>query len=206
MPNRMIVYVDGFNLYHGIHQGWRCKYLWLDLVKLSQSLRSQNQLVKVKYFTASVLNNSGAQSRQDNYIVALKAAYPSLIEVMMGRYQSKQQHCNACGSTWTTYEEKETDVNIAVSIVADAASHAADSFVIISADSDLAPAIRTARRINPLAFFMAAFPPNRYSNELKTLMPSSLQIGRSKISQSALPASVPGSAPGVSFDRPSKWS
>jgi hypothetical protein len=27
----VIAYVDGFNLYHGLHQGYGRRYLWLDL-------------------------------------------------------------------------------------------------------------------------------------------------------------------------------
>ena len=60
-PERLIVYVDGFNLYHGLHDDSGHSLLWLDLVKLAQRLRPHQQLIGVKYFTASVLNDPAAQ-------------------------------------------------------------------------------------------------------------------------------------------------
>ncbi|WP_406110259.1 hypothetical protein OG698_45930 [Streptomyces sp. NBC_01003] len=91
------------------------------------------------------------------------------------------------GATWTHYEEKEAAVNIAVSLVADIAQQTATSAMVISADSDLSPAIRTALVLNPRAHTMAAFPPKQFSNELKWLMPASFIIGRAKFAQAQLP-------------------
>ncbi|HEY5853847.1 MAG TPA: hypothetical protein VIW24_07285 [Aldersonia sp.] len=51
----------------------------------------------------------------------------------------------------------------------------------LSADSDLAPAVRMARRVNPHLFIAAAFPPKRFSAELQNLMPRSFHLGMSKI-------------------------
>ncbi len=53
MAQRVIAYIDGFNLYFGLKaMGWR-RYYWLDLFKLSRNLLKTNQeLVAVKYFTA----------------------------------------------------------------------------------------------------------------------------------------------------------
>ncbi|MER6443122.1 NYN domain-containing protein [Streptomyces sp. NPDC001185] len=110
-----------------------------------------------------------------------------------------------CGKTWTHYEEKETDVNIAVSLVADIAQQAATSAMIISADSDLSPAIRTALTLNPQAHIMAAFRPKRFSNELKRLMPASFTIGRAKFAQAQLPTKVQDSSSGHTFERPTHW-
>ena len=73
---RLAVYVDGFNLYHGLHDATGTELLWLDLVKLARNLRPKSSIVRVKYFTAMVTGDPEAQSRQDRYISALKALYP----------------------------------------------------------------------------------------------------------------------------------
>jgi hypothetical protein len=39
------------------------------------------------------------------------------VDVILGRYQARRHACRLCGATWTSYEEKETDVNIAVSLL-----------------------------------------------------------------------------------------
>jgi uncharacterized LabA/DUF88 family protein len=202
----LAVYVDGFNLYHGLHQASVRKHLWLDLGALAQSLRPQSTLTKVMYFTAPVLNDPVGLANQQAYLSALVVHNPGVIEVVQGRYQSKTKSCRKCGNSWTVYEEKETDVNIAVNLVADAANKLTDAALIISADSDLAPGVRLARQLNPNLFIAAAFPPRRVSNELKTLMPSSFHVGMTKIRSSQLPATVVDAATGRQWTRPARWS
>ncbi|MFC5261368.1 NYN domain-containing protein [Kribbella qitaiheensis] len=202
---RLIVYVDGFNLYHGLKDRSGRRLLWLDLVSLSRLLRPRSLLVKVKYFTAPVLDDPPAASRQARYQRALVARNPGLVEITQGRYQKKARSCRACGASWIQYEEKETDVSIATTMVADAARGVADSALIISADSDLSPAVRTARLLNSTMFMAAAFPPKRYSAELRNLMPASFSIGLSKLTGAQLPRTVVDPISGRSFSRPSKW-
>ena len=83
--------------------------------------------------------------------------------------------------------------------------YVADSALIISADSDLSPAVRTSRLLNPTMFMAAAFPPKRYSAELRNLMPASFSIGLSKLTGAQLPRTVVDPISGRSFSRPSKW-
>lgn len=205
MPETLAVYVDGFNLYHGLHEKAGCRYLWLDLVALVRTLRRRSSLTKVRYFTAPVLNDPSALSRQSDYLAALTAHNPGLIDVVNGRYQPKPKKCHKCGNSWTSYEEKETDVNIAAYLVADAASKTTDAALIVSADSDLAPAVRVARQMNPNLFIAAAFPPKRFSSELQALMPASFHIGMPRIKQSQLPGQVIDVSANKRWSRPSKW-
>lgn len=120
-PETLAVYVDGFNLYWGLHDSWRRRYLWLDLVELARKLRPRSRLVALKYFTTPIVDEPEAQSRQAHYNTALEARHPGLLTIHLGRYQSKPMQCRRCGFAWEHREEKETDVNIAVQLVADAA-------------------------------------------------------------------------------------
>jgi hypothetical protein len=104
--------------------------------------------------------------------------------------------CRQCGNVWTSYEEKETDVNIAVSLVADAAAAASDIALIISADSDLCPAIRTARSLNPGRGISAAFPPRRSSFEIRSLIRGAFTIAAVDLRNSILPDTVNDPATG----------
>ncbi|HWE88521.1 MAG TPA: NYN domain-containing protein [Pseudonocardiaceae bacterium] len=121
----------------------------------------------------------------------------------MGRYQSKTRTCRDCGAKSISYEEKETDVNIAVSLVADTALAASDIALIISADSDLCPAIRMARSLDPQRGMVAAFPPRRSSFEIRSLIRGTFTISHADIRNSLLPDSVVN-GDGV-FKRPGKW-
>jgi uncharacterized LabA/DUF88 family protein len=200
----VIAYVDGFNLYHGLHDRYRRRYLWLDLERLVQRLRPNDRIEAVRYFTALVRDEPAALGRQRAYLDAL-SAHSGAIKITLGRYQAKKLACRECGNAWTSYEEKETDVNIAVSIVADAAAGASDLALIISADSDLCPAIRTARALNPRRGMIAAFPPRRSSFEIRSLIRGAFTIAAADIRNSLLPDTVTDPATGRVHKRPGKW-
>jgi hypothetical protein len=201
----LIAYVDGFNLYYGLRKSYGRRYLWLDPVALARRLRPRSQLLMVRYFTAPVLDDPDAASRQSAYIQALKARNGELIEIVQGRYQRKTMTCRSCGAYWRTYEEKETDVNIAAFLVADVATGLATSAILISGDSDLAPAIRRAQALSSATYMVSAFPPGRFSFELRRLLPDSFVIGRGRIAASLLPSKVVDPATRHVIERPNTW-
>ena len=102
------------------------------------------------------------------------------------------------------YEEKETDVNIAVALVEDAVQDRYDTALLLSADSDLCPAIRSVKRQRPDKRIVVAFPPNRQSADLKRATDGHLFVDDAKIRRSQLPATVV-TADGVRLDRPKHW-
>jgi hypothetical protein len=106
--------------------------------------------------------------------------------------------------SWWTYEEKETDVSIAVAVVEDAATDLFDVALLVSADSDLCPAIRAVRRINPQKRVVAVFPPSRRSDELRRVADAAFTLGDANIRSSLLPDSVRGPS-GRVFTRPRSW-
>jgi hypothetical protein len=119
VPARVAVYVDGFNLYNGLKEKHGRKYLWLDLQALATSLLLPGQaLVAVHYYSARVRGDASGR-RQADYIDAL-AAHCTLLAVEEGRFQEKRMECRHCGAVRVSYEEKETDVSIAVALVEDA--------------------------------------------------------------------------------------
>jgi hypothetical protein len=66
---RVKVYVDGFNLYHGLKVKHGRKYLWLDLQALTVRLLKPSQhLIEVEYFTARVRNQPASEQRQSAYL------------------------------------------------------------------------------------------------------------------------------------------
>jgi len=201
----VIAYVDGFNLYHGLHARYRRRYLWLDLEHLIHRIRPRDRIIAVRYFTALVRDDPAALAQQQTYLEALRVRSGGIVGVHLGRYQSKTQQCRQCGNVWTSYEEKETDVNVAVSVVADSATTASDIALIVSADSDLCPAIRTARSLGPRRGMIAAFPPRRSSFEIRSLIPGAFTIAAADLRNSLLPEAVSDPATGRIYKRPGKW-
>lgn len=202
--DRVRVYVDGFNLYYGVHTAFGRQYLWLDLEALATGLlRPGQQLDRVSYFTARVRNDLLSEQRQDTYLQAL-AAHATCLEIIEGRFQQKTQRCRSCGTNRVTYEEKETDVSVAVSLVEDAALDAYDVALVLSGDSDLCPAIRAAKRLQPSSKIVAVFPPKRQSDPLRFAANGVLRIDRNLLRQAQLPSKIVTSH-GIVLERPRYW-
>lgn len=200
----VIAYIDGFNLYNGLRDGYGRRYLWLDLEVMCRRLLNPGQmLTRVNYFTAAVRDRPDSLRRQQKFWNALDVQCP-LVHVHAGRFQKKQFKCRSCGVGWTSYEEKETDVAIAVALVEDASQHAFDMALIVSADSDLCPAVRAVRRLHPASSVVAAFPPRRTSGDLAAVVDAHFTIAERKLSASLLPNQVHGNK--QIFGRPGAWS
>jgi uncharacterized LabA/DUF88 family protein len=212
---RLVAYIDGFSLYYGLREsGWK-RFYWLNLCSLIENLCEGDQEVsRVKYFTSVVSptkNDPDKHLRQKAYLDAL-GSLPKL-QIIYGRYELRPQECPKCGCQPTCSGcglplekrvEKKTDVNIAVELLTDAVQHSFDVAVLISGDSDLAPAILRARNFATTAKFVVAHPPHRVSGELGRAAHSAFTIYRSIFSGSRLPDTVP-IGKGLTVTRPVEW-
>jgi len=212
---RVIAYIDGFNLYHGMRAArWRSLY-WLDMTALARNLLKPGQtLAATKYFTARISGPKPADSpakrrrltekrrRQTDYLDAL-ATLPD-IQTFEGHYLAKPRSCRACGAKWTTHEEKMTDVSIATELLIDAFRDAFDTALIVSADSDLTPPVEAVHEHFDGKRIVAAFPPRRSSVQLKRAVTAAFTIGRAKFSKSQLPERVTLPS-GHTVTRPKRW-
>ena len=203
---RVAVYIDGLNLYHGLKAaGWR-RYYWLDLRRLAENLLRPGQtLAAVRYFTARFAPSRGdpmQHIRQDTYLQAL-ATQPDL-SIHYGYHQPKRTTCAQCGATLETYEEKMTNVNIAIAMLADAQDNAFDRAIVISADADLAGPVSAIQNRYPSKPVIVAFPPRRISNHLRQVATAAFTIGRKVISDSQFPDRVVN-PDGYAITRPARW-
>lgn len=201
---RVLCLIDGYNLHHGLLSRFGTRMLWLDIERLVVSLlKPGQQLVGITYFTARVRNDPVAVANQHTYLNALAAACPR-VTVQFGRFQEKHWTCRSCGATWRSYEEKETDVGIAVALVEAAATKSYDVTLLLSADSDLTPAIHAARRLHPAGRLIAVFPPNRESPVLARRVDAHFRLGGARIRACQLPNRFVG-GDGRTIRRPMRW-
>ena len=203
--DRVVAYIDGFNLYFGLKAEHGRKYLWLDLQALVEGLLLPNQILsEVQYFTAHVRGDPDGERREGAYLDAL-ASHCQKVRRIDGRFQEKTRGCRNCGARWTSYEEKETDVNISVALIEGAALGAYDTALLISGDTDLRPAIASVKRLQPEKLIFAAFPPRRYSARLVQSVDAYTRIGHDKIRNAQLPHEVMTKG-GITLSRPAYWS
>lgn len=189
MESRVIVYIDGFNLYYGLKTaGWR-RFYWLDLVACSKNLlRPSQKLEHVKYFTSRISGPPAKLRRQTTYIEALQTL-PDL-SIYYGKYLTSDRGCRNCGHVYPVSSEKMTDVNIAVELMSDAFQGGFDTALLVSADSDLVGPVQAVRRLFPSKRVIVAFPPRRHSVDLEHAATGCTNIGRAMLAKSQLPAVV----------------
>lgn len=205
-PVRVITYIDGFNLYFGLKTaGWK-HYYWLNPRQIGlELLKADQTLVKTRYFTARVSPDPADPDnakRQSTYLDVV-ACEPDTA-IVYGHYLSKPRRCFSCGATWQSYEEKKTDVNIAMALLNDAADDLFDVALVISADSDLVPPIESVRKRHPAKRVIVVFPPERRSHDLARVATAAFPLGRKVIADSQFPDTYTTPA-GVVLQRPARW-
>ena len=204
--SRVVAYVDGFNLYFGLRsKGWK-KYYWLDLCALATTLLRPGQTLEgVHYFTSRIRANGRNvpdMQRQTAYLEALGSL--SKLQSHFGHYLEKPRQCRQCGAQWMDYEEKMTDVNIAMQLLADAFDDHFDTALVISADSDLTTPVRQVRARFPAKRVIVAQPPGRNSVQLAGAATAAFTISETKVRQNQLPAAVT-TASGYVIQCPAHW-
>jgi uncharacterized LabA/DUF88 family protein len=201
--DRVITYIDGFNLYHGIKSKYGNKFKWLDIEKLSkQFLQPEQSLEKVYYFTAMISKNPPKEFRQKTYISAVTAL--SIVEVILGKYLVNAHSCPNCGSIEQIPTEKMTDVNIANQLLVDAFLDKYDVAILVSADSDLTGPIKQVTNLFPHKKIVVGFPPHRVSFDLKQVASAFFHISRRKLEISQFPYTL-NTATGTLITKPKKW-
>ena len=91
--SRYCFYVDGFNMYYALQNGYR-HFKWLNYRSLAeQVIKPMDSLAEVYYFTAYVTWHPRAVMRHMEYIKALRSAGVTHVS---GRFQVKRIRCHLC--------------------------------------------------------------------------------------------------------------
>ncbi len=215
MPNeqrpiqkRAIVYIDGFNLYYGALRGGPHK--WLNLERYFQLLLPNDSIQKIRYFTARVVGSHAIS--QDTYLAALSTL--PLVEVILGKFKSKQIQglCPSCPlpppQFFKTFEEKRTDVNIALWMLHDAQEDLCDRLILVSGDSDLVPAVAMTKREHPekqiLVYVPALNEARGAAVELRSIADRNKTLPSQMFHAVQFPAEIAnGSGPAI--EKPASW-
>jgi uncharacterized LabA/DUF88 family protein len=207
--SRVVVYIDGFNLYYGVLRFSKEK--WLDIEKLFRILRPHDTIQKIRYFTA--LSHGGKSKDQLAYLKAIETL--PLVNVVRGRYKNKSLKClvHACAVAdkdrfFTTPEEKRTDVNIAVSMLDDAYQNIGDHLIVVSGDSDLVPAVNMVKtrfpHITVTVYVPARNPIRGAAVELRSAADKDRDLPLNLLKLAQLPASIADGAGGF-IAKPAGW-
>jgi len=198
---RVIAYIDGFNLYHAIDELNTPHLKWLDLWALSASIvRKSESLAKVYYFSAYPNWKPASAMRHKAYVRALE--YRG-VTCELGHFKERQRKCYKCRAVWPAHEEKETDVHMGARIVADSYENRFDRAIIITADSDLVPALKIVQSAFPEKELFVAAPPKRRAHA-RALNPK-LEITRGRLAKCRLPEKAQEMGGPLLFECPSSY-
>lgn len=146
------------------------KFYWINMVKLfEQFLGSEQELVKVIYFTASPLNPEKS-SRQSAFLNANSILNGERFEIVRGKYLNKTIKCPNCHYSIIRPEEKKTDVNLSVRMMGDCFKDKTDIVILVSADTDLIPPIDFILDNFPTKKVKVYFPPSNHSFDISDFM------------------------------------
>lgn len=210
---RVIVYVDGFNLYYGCLKG--TKHRWLDVNALCQAmLKSGNKIVGIRYFTAKVKPRAGnpqQAQRQQVYLRALATIphltlhYGHFITRPATRLLVKPRGSMRFAEVWVT-EEKGSDVSLASHMLIDGFRARYDLAVVVSNDSDLKEPVQFVRsELNASVGILNPHPNRSWALSPKKLPSGSFYkpIRAGALAASQFPTELKD--PNGTFQRPQRW-
>jgi 6-hydroxy-3-succinoylpyridine 3-monooxygenase len=163
---RTRVYVDGYNLYYGCLKNTADK--WLDMRALVERVLAnvpyersgepvsyEFRTPAIKYFTAPILS-SFSVACQAQYHTALRGHLGKDLQIITGYYDARPARAH----TWVEgkpagecpvveiwkLEEKQSDVALALHAFCDAVLDEIDQVIVMTNDSDFAPAMQMIRQ------------------------------------------------------------
>jgi len=173
--NRILALIDGFNYYHRLddyQKHFKECVKWLNYRSLVESWlqdTDDTNSVEIIYFSAIARHkNAETVNRHKKYIQALEYAD---IKPVLGNFKPKKivkclnhERCQNCSSTQDKkklqrWEEKNTDVSIAITLLESALRDNFDKCFLLSSDSDFIPAIQRVKEISPEKKIIICPPP-----------------------------------------------
>ena len=136
--DRVIVFIDGNNLYHCIKErGWRT---WTDIGEVVKRVVGSNRtLVRVYYCNAPPPRGSEQEDRGKYYLDKVRGV-PNIV-FLESRLQS-QQRLDEDGSSYWSYAEKGGDTALVVAMTKVALRDECDVAILISSDGDFLPGVQ----------------------------------------------------------------
>lgn len=147
---RAAFYIDGFNLYHPIKEMGKPYLKWLNLWRLGEIICEPHgaKLEKVVLCTAVPKHLPEVRDRHNTFNAAQRAHG---VEIVLGHHVHD-------GEKWN---EKQSDINVALHLILDAVDDKYDLAMLLSADSDQAATAKIFRDRFPHKKLLGVAPPNK---------------------------------------------
>lgn len=202
---RVACFIDGFNLYHAIDALGKNHLKWVNLWALMERFidPARQKIEAIYYFSAIAEWLIDKAARHKIYLGALKAVG---VTPVLGSFKNKNHECLRCGNKWIGHEEKQTDVNIAVTLIQEAFRDNYDEAFLVSRDADLAPALQFVHDLPKRRKVKIIAPPGLgHSKELGKFATKLATIQEIHLEQCLLPERVQNQNSIVVATRPTEY-
>jgi uncharacterized LabA/DUF88 family protein len=191
---RVAVVIDGFNFFHSLLEKApgskhdNSHYRWIDYTKLAKCfITTKDSIERIVYCTAYPIWSDQKRTKHELFVNVQKKLN---VDILLGQFRKKRKKCRHCNKSIDTHEEKQTDVNVAVSLFQMAMEDVFDTALLITGDSDICPAIRAVRKNFPNKSVEVVIPINRQAEELKSITNKHHKIKEQHLLRSLLPVEI----------------
>ena len=136
--------------------------------------------------------------------VYVKALQLTGVKPIFGAFRMKDTTCRICHKRYQIPEEKQTDVNIAITLFQTATADTWDTALIVSGDSDLIPAIEAVKKTFPTKQIGVVIPIGRRAEELKLITDFHKKVKRKQLQTCQFDNTITIDENTV-LQRPSSW-
>jgi len=149
--SRVIVFIDGSNLYHAFRNYAPQKRLDLQLFS-NQLCEINDRLIHTHYYNVPVnqADNPAIYAAQQRFLARLNKI--PFFTVHLGRLLDRQRYenCPSCSRPYTVQyrTEKGVDIQLATDLLTLAFDNQYDIAVLVSNDSDFVPVVEQVMRLN----------------------------------------------------------
>lgn len=131
--DRVIVFIDGSNLYHGLKRN--VKRTDIDFYKFPLKLCGDQKLIRTYYYTAPLKESFNPQQYKDQQKFFSTLYQTKFLELKLGKLVPRGN----------THVEKGVDIKIAVDMMKYAYLNNYDTAILVTGDGDFAPVIKAVK-------------------------------------------------------------
>ena len=139
------------------------------------------------YFSALT---SWIPERAKKHLLYIHALRTVGVKDILGKFSLRERKCPLCAGRYQAHEEKKTDINIAINLLADAVADKFDTALILSGDSDLAPVTTKLKQLCPEKKIGIIVPQGQSAMNLKQHADFFKKIQTKDLKKSLLPPQV----------------
>ena len=177
---KVIIFVDGSNFYHGIKKEIANPALWVDYLQLFQILAEDRQLKHIYYYSSPVNRDAfGEQAYQNQQKFFSRIKKCRDLTLKLGRLEKRIK------DGVTTFVEKGVDVSIAVDMISMAYENRFDTAILVSGDGDFAVAISEVQKLGKVV--EVAYPPSSRLFHLKQVCNRFIPIDKTILDKCSQP-------------------